>query len=109
MAEQVQRGLDREGIRLDAEEVVRRCKLPVELAAALDVAGQRRTHLRGDLRADDVRVDADPTGPAELHERLHESIVTRIQVEPGVDNVLGLPEVAVGLLDGSDGLDLDET
>ena len=96
VAEQVQRGLDRERIRLNTEEVVRRGELPVELAPSLDVARQSRPYLLRDLWPDDVRVDADPADPAELRERLYEGVVACIEVEAGVDDVLRLREIVSG-------------
>src|SRR3954469_22366994 len=70
VAEQVQRRLDRDRVRRHLEQLVRRPELTVELPPSVDVAVERRPDLLRDLRADDVRVDADPADTAELDERL---------------------------------------
>ncbi len=44
---------------------------------------ERRLHLLGDLRPDDVRVHADPADAAELQEGLDQVVVAGVQVEPG--------------------------
>ena len=53
-------------------------------------------------------MDAHAADAAELEERLHEVVVAGVEVEAGLDDVPGLVEVVVGLLDGLDLLDLGE-
>ena len=64
VAEQVKRRLDRDRVRLHLQQLVGRRERRVDLAAR---ARRRRpsvaAHLLGDLRADDVRVDADAADP----------------------------------------------
>ena len=79
VAEQVQRGLDRDRIRRDPEQVVGGAQLPVDLARAGEVAFAGRPDLLRHLRADDVRVHADAADRAELEERLHDVVVACVE------------------------------
>src|SRR5215216_6735833 len=97
-AEHVERRLDRDRVRRDLEELVRGREGCVDLARPLQISTTRRRDLLGDLRSDDVRVDAHAADPTQLEERLDESVVTRVQVEPGRDDVPRLVEIVVRLL-----------
>ena len=99
MAEQVERRFDRDRVARDLQQVVGGGELGVDLARALEVALVRRPHLLGDLRADDVGVDADAAEPAELEEGAEDVVVARVEVEALGDDVPRLVEVVVRLLD----------
>src|SRR5579859_1491166 len=75
--EDVERGLDRDRVRLHLQQLVRRGHRLVH-ALCLDVVALlvEPDHLL-DLRAADVRVDADAADAAELEEREDEVVVTR--------------------------------
>ena len=89
MAEQVEGGLDRDRIRLHAEQLDRGAQLVVERAGAVEVAGpEPRDHLL-DLKTDDMRRDADRSHAAELDEGKDEIVVTRVQIQPLGDDVTG--------------------
>ena len=98
MPEQVQSRFDRDRVALDPEQVVRRRELGVDLPRPVEIARGGRANLGRDLRPDDVRVHADAPEAAELEERLNEIVVSRVEVEPGVDDVPRLGEVGVRLL-----------
>src|SRR6266699_524611 len=108
VAEQVERGFDRDRIRLNLQEVVGGRELAIDLAGTLDVAATRGTHLLCDLRAHDVRVHADAADAAELEKRLDQVVIAGIEVEAGGNDVSGLGEIVVRLLDGANGRDLGE-
>ena len=55
-----------------------------------------------------MRVHADAPEPAELEERLDQIVVSRVEVEPGVDDVPRLGEVGVRLLHRANRVDLRE-
>ena len=80
--EQVERRLDRDRVRRDpaAGRTPARARASSS-RGALEVAFDRGAHLLGDLRADDVRVDADAAGAAELEERLEQDVVAGVEVE----------------------------
>ena len=84
------------------------CELGVDLARALEVAGEPGRDLLGDLRADHVGVDADAARPAELEERLDEVVVAGVERQARLDDVPRLRQVGVRLLHGRDRLDLGE-
>ena len=102
VTEQVQRGLDLDRPGDDADQLVGGRKLVVQLPCRLDVARAEALDQLLDLRADDVGVHADAAEPAELDEGQHEVVVARVEVEPELDDVPGLVEVGVGLLDRLD-------
>ena len=100
VAEQVQRRLDRDRVRLNLQQLVRRIELAVDRARPFGVAVQICAHLLGDLRPDDVRVHADAADPPELEEGIDQVVVARVEIEIGVrDDVRCLVEVVVRLLD----------
>src|SRR5438093_10352086 len=86
VAEQVQRRLDRDRVRLHPEQLDRRAELLVQLLGALDVAGLEARDELSYLRADDVRVHADAPEPAEPKERQDQVVVARVEVEPELDD-----------------------
>ena len=90
VAEEGERRLDRDRVRRDGEQLVDRRELTVDRPRPLDVARVRGAHLLGDLRPDDVGVDADAADRAELEERLQHVVVPRVEVEAGRDDVAGL-------------------
>jgi hypothetical protein len=106
--EQIQRGLDRDRVRLDLQELVRRRHFLVEAAGAVDVAlAVAANHLIG-LRAPDVGVHTDAADAAQLEEREDEIVVTGVQIEPELDDPPRLREVGVRLLHRTDVLDRSE-
>ena len=108
VAEQVQRRLDRDRVRGDAQELDRRRELAVERPRRLVLACVPEPDQLLHLRADDVRVHADAADAAELEERQDQVVVARVEVEAGLDDVLRLREVVVRLLDAADVLDLGQ-
>ena len=108
VAEQVQRGLDRDRIAGDANELDRRRELPVERTRAIVVARLPEPDELLHLWTDDVRVHADAADAAELEERQDEVVVARVEIEAELDDPARLLEIVVRLLHGADVLDLGE-
>ena len=65
-------------------------------------------HLLGDAPSDEMGVHAHAAHSSDLEEALHEVVVTRIEVEPGGDDVPRLLEIVICLLHCAHGLDLRE-
>ena len=105
VAEQVQRRLDRDRVADHAQQLDRRHELAVERPCGLVLASVPEPDQLLHLRPDDVRVHADAADAAELEERQDQVVVAGVEVEPGLDDVLRLREVVVGLLDRRDVLD----
>ena len=105
VAEQVQRRLDRDRVPHDLEDVERGLRLGLELPRAVLVAVAVAADHLLDLRADDVRVDADAAQAAEADEREDQVVVARVEVEIHRDDPLRLFEIGVRLLDRADGRD----
>jgi hypothetical protein len=108
VAEEVQRTLDGDRIRRDAEELDRGREFAVERAGAVEVAVPVSLHHLLDPRADDVRVHADAAAAPDLEEGEHEVVIAGVQVEVEVDDPAGLVEIGVRLLDRPHGRDLRE-
>ena len=89
--EQVQRRLDRDRVRLHAEEVDRRGAAPRRSRGrrSSSPSTKRRSPLLHP-RADDVRVDADAADPPNLEEREDEVVVAGVEVETAGDDVARL-------------------
>src|SRR5262249_53585213 len=66
LPDQIEGGLDRDRVRRDLQELVDGRELAVELAGPLEVALTDSAHLVCDLRADEVRVDADAAHASQL-------------------------------------------
>ena len=81
VAEQVERRLDRDRVRLHLQQVVGRRHLLVEPPRAVDVAVLVAPDHLLRLRPPDVRVHADAADAAELEEREDEVVVARVEVE----------------------------
>ena len=72
------------------KQLDRRVHLPVERERRVVLAGLPEPDQLLHLRPDDVRVDADAAHAPELEERQEQVVVARVQVEPGLDDVLRL-------------------
>src|SRR6188508_1556039 len=106
--EELERLLDRDRVRLDAEQLDRRPELLVERAGTVDVAlAEAGDHLLHP-RSDDMRVHAHAADPADLEERQDEIVVARVEVEPARDHVARRVEAGLCLLHGADVRDLRE-
>src|SRR2546430_10063532 len=103
MAKKIQRRLDRNGIGLDLEQLVRRLELLVDLARRVHVTLVEGPDHSPDLRSDDVRVYTNTADSSELEEREDENVVPRVEREVRLaDDAPSLNEVVVGLLDRTD-------
>src|SRR5712691_11043235 len=109
MTEEIQGSLDRDRVRLDLEQLIRRLEVLVDEARRLDVPLTERADHSLHLRPDDVRVDADPADSPELEKREDEIVVPGIEVKVGLpDDAARLDEVVIRLLDSADGRDLGQ-
>src|SRR5438552_766741 len=79
MAKKIQRRLDRNGIGLDLEQLVRRLELLVDLARRVHVTLVEGPDHSPDLRSDDVRVYTNTADSSELEEREGENVVPRVE------------------------------
>ena len=80
VAEQIQRGLDRNRVADDSQELDRGGKLPVELPGRLVLAGLPQADQLLHLRPDNMGVDADAADAAELEERQDQIVVAGVEV-----------------------------
>ncbi len=108
VAEELERPLDRDRIRLHSENLDGRPKLLVERVGALDVAGAVARDELLHLRSHDMGVDADATNTADLEERQEQVVVAGVEVEPGRDDVPRRLDRGLRLLHRADVLDLGE-
>ncbi len=108
VAEQVHRGLDRNRVRRDLQEVESRRHLLVDAPCAVDVAALPQPDHLLRLRPPDVGVDADSADAAEREEREDQVVVAGVQVEASLGNAARLVEIVVRLLDGPHVRDLRE-
>ena len=94
MAEQVERGLDRDRVRRDPEELDRRAgaRRRARARASTSPARKRRTSSFTCGPTTCVWTQTPPDA-AELEERQDEVVVARVQVEPELDDVPRLLEV----------------
>src|SRR5262249_21282865 len=109
MAEKVERRLDRDRVRRDAEQLDGRAELLVERPGALDVAFAVPDHHLLDSRPDDMRVHAHATQAAELEEREDQIVVSGVEGEAELDDRPRLLEVGVRLLHRTHVRDLRES
>ena len=82
--------------------------LLVDRPRTLDVARAVARHHLLHARADHVRMRADAAGTADLEERKDDVVVTRVQVEPAVDDVARRIEARLRLLHRRHVLDLGQ-
>src|SRR5262249_1580254 len=108
MAEKVERRLDRDRVRRDAEQLDGRVELLVEAPGALDITGAEAAHHRLDLRPHDVGVHTHATEPSELEEREDQVVVSGVEGEAELDDRPRLLEVGVRLLHRTHVRDLRE-
>jgi len=81
VTEQVQRGLDRDGISLHLEQFVRRSELAVDASGFFPITPAIGSDHRLHARPDHVCVHADAADGAELEERVDEVVVAGVEVE----------------------------
>src|SRR6476646_1488658 len=109
MSKKRERSLDRDGVRLNLQQLVDRFELLVDLSRRLGVAVTEGADHGLDARADDVRVHTNAADPSQLEKRVDQVVVPRVEVELGLgDNAPRLGEVVIRLLDGPDAGDLGE-
>src|SRR5947209_20541645 len=109
MAKKIQRRLDRNGIGLDLEQLVRRLELLVDLARRVHVTLVEGPDHAPDLRSDDVRVYTNTADSSELEERKDQNVVSRVEREVRLtDDAPSLDEVGIRLLDRPDARDLGQ-
>src|SRR6185312_16670126 len=89
LADERERGLDRNRVDRDGVELPQRRERLVDLARSVDVAGAVPAHQLLHLRAGDVRADADAAGAPEAEKRQQERIVAGVQVEAELDDPAG--------------------
>src|SRR3954447_14085649 len=105
VAEEVQRGLDRNRVGDDPQELEPGGHLLVQARRGLEVAVLvAPNHLLG-LHAPYVRMHTDPADGAELEEREDQVVVAGVEIEAEARDLPRLFEVVVRLLHGSNVLD----
>src|SRR6478736_4377389 len=109
MAKKIERSLDRDGVRLNLQQLVDRFELLVDLSRRLGVALTEGANHGLYTRADDMRVHKNATDGGELEERVDQVVVPRVEIELGLgDDAPRLGEVVIRLLDGPDAGHLGE-
>ena len=109
VAEQLERRLDRDRVRLDPRSSIAGRSSSSSARAPSTSPSRYRVIISFTRRPDDVRVDADAADAADLEERKHEVVVAGVEVEAARRRCAALRRGRrLRLLDGADVRDLGE-